>query len=616
MPLVAIGCGGHVSLGHGEPPSAGGATAAGGAPSLSLSRGCEHRSGAFVPTVVYQGYVQSQATPSDYQHLQLSFTELEAAGVSGRMTVGNAPSSYVSTPGGSPAGSSLRYRPGFDYTITNGSLVNGHLHLEAGLAEPWCALCGQQTVYPDRSQGSAVGYYCMPSGFSACVDPPACSLYSVLDLGTGQSSQVSRDVYDLCTPPSPCGCSAERCGACGFPVTGSCTDPTMVFDLVLSGDDLSGTAMIDGDAKQAVSHPAEHGIVLLDPGLLAAYQAASCEGWAAEPEAIPRALEVVVDVSEPLGRPATNGSGTNWDVTRAALRSTIALLPADLLVGIRFYPNEPTQANADPSTPASACINPADDVSLALLGEAGSAQRTLIDSALARVEPSVGGGAPTEDAYRLGLDALSQGSAQQRFMLLVTEGQPTFARGCLGTGLPSDPVTPDPIIADIATALGNNGVQTLVAGMPGSDANASTGADARSWLSAAARAGGTGTPGCSDAGPTYCHVDLSGPGDPSQALRSALAPRAGAVVSCIYSIPQPAKPLELDPTQTKVVYTSGNQIQYGVIQSDADPCIRGWHYINGGTELEICAETCTLIQSDPGTQLSILFGCVAPAVVT
>jgi hypothetical protein len=607
-----------VSLGHGDPLSAGGAAAQGGAAATTsqlLPRGCEHRAGAFVPTVTYQGYVQSQATPSDFQHIQLGFTELDASGVSGRMTVGNAASTYVSEPGGSPAGSALRYRPGFDYTITGGSLVEGHLHLEAVLAEPWCALCGAQTVYPDRTEGSAVGYNCMPSGFSACADPPSCSAYTVLDPGTNQSSRVSRDVFDLCSPPSPCGCSAARCGACGFPVAGSCARTTMAFDLVLADEDLTGTAMIDGDPKNVVSHLAEHGIVLLEPGKLAALQGAACQGWSAEPEAMRKALELVVDVSGPMARAATNGGGSNWDVTREALRSTIAALPADLSVGIRFYPNEPTQANSDPSVSATACINPADDVSLGLLGVVGSVQRTLIDDALGRVQPSLGAGAPTQDGYRLGRDDLQGAAVQAGYLLLVTDGQPTFALGCLGSGLPSEPVSPQPIIADIAAAQSDSGIRTLVVGVPGSEANASTNADARSWLSAAARAGGTAIPSCSDTGPTYCHLDMSGQLDLPQALYQALDPTARTPVPCVYSIPLLPEGQVFDPTKTAVVYTSGSEIQYSVIQSDADPCLRGWHYINNQAELEICGETCALIQSDPGAKLDLFFGCTV-AVVT
>jgi hypothetical protein len=393
----------------------------------------------------------------------------------------------------------------------------------------------------------------------------------------------------------------------------------MAFDLVLSGEDLTGTGMIDGDPKDVVSYPAEHGIVLLEPGKFAALQAAACQGWSAEPEGIRKALELVVDVSEPLARAAANGSGTNWDVTREALRGAIAALPADLSVGIRFYPNEPTQANSDPSLTASACINSNDDVSLGWLGTTGSAQRTLIDDALGRVQPSAGAGAPTQDAYRLGLDALSQGPAvQQSFVLLVTDGQPTFALGCLGSGLPSEPVSPAPIIADIDAAYSDNGIRTLVAGMPGSEANQSTGADARSWLSAAAQAGGTATPNCSDTGPTYCHLDMTGQLDLPQALYQTLDPTARVPVSCIYSIPpSPVDGEVLDLTKTTVVYTSGSQIQYSVVRSNADLCLRGWHYIDStATALEICGETCSLIQSDPGAEVFLFFGCSVPVPVS
>jgi hypothetical protein len=103
--------------------------------------------------------------------------------------------------------------------------------------------------------------------------------------------------------------------------------------------------------------------------------------------------------------------------------------------------------------------------------------------------------------------------------------------------------------------------------------------------------------------------------DLPQALQSALDSVTRAVVACIYTIP-PFPPHQVfDPTQTTVVYTNGSQIQYSVVRSDADPCLRGWHYINNEAELEICGETCALIQSDPFAQVDLFFGCGVPAVV-
>jgi hypothetical protein len=619
--VAVVGCSSHVSLGHGElGASAGGAMGQGGSGATGiiaqpLPRGCEHRAGTFAPTTVYQGYVQNQAIPSNYADILLAFTELDAGGVNGRVTIGSGASSYVDATTGSPAGAALSYRPGFDYTIAAGSLTGNRLHLELGLAEPWCALCGSQSVYPDRTPGAAVGYGCMPSGYSACVDPPECTTYSVVDPVTAKVTQVSRDLFDLCTPPSPCGCSASGCGACGFPITGSCTNPKIPFDLVLSGEALTGSATIGDADHDVVTHPSSHGIVSLAPGKLAALESAACQGWEAQPEAAPLALELVVDLSAPMARAAANGVGTNWDATRDALRSAVAALPDSALVGVSFYPNQPTQANAGPSLPATACISSADDVGLGLLGSTGSTQRALIDDALQRVEPDAGAGAPTEDAYRLGLTTLvNNAPSAAKCLVLVTDGQPTFSLGCIGSGLPSDPVSEKPIIADITSARANSGTLTLVVGTPGSEANQSTGADARSWLSAAARAGGAAPSGCSDTGPAYCHLDMTAQLDLPKTLVQTIGATVRPIVSCVYLVPPAPAGAVLDPSKTELVYRSGSQIDYTVIRNDADPCVDGWHYVNNGAEIEICSDTCALLQSDPRASVKLFFGCGVPVL--
>jgi hypothetical protein len=327
----------------------------------------------------------------------------------------------------------------------------------------------------------------------------------------------------------------------------------------------------------------------------------ACAGTAFECEINSYRVELVVDLSATMGQVAPGSTRTSWELVRDGLRAAIAKpLPFNAReAGILFFPNRATTPNLGAELPASACINSTDDVAIAPPDSSSSA----MDGALARVEPSPDAGAPIHDAYRMAIDALSQmgdDSLLTPLVVLVTDGHPTFELGCYGTGL--DPVDPEPVIAEITNAR-QAGIQTLVVGAPGS-------ADARSWLSRAARAGSWTDPACSDEGPVFCHIDMIEHTDLALALFRWFAVPCLAP-PCSWAVPLLQEGAMPDPAGPSLLYRNDTGT-YLLRQSD-DPsasCSRGWRYAAEGTEVEVCSETCDLIQSTYG-DLEILLGCFA-----
>jgi hypothetical protein len=230
-------------------------------------------------------------------------------------------------------------------------------------------------------------------------------------------------------------------------------------------------------------------------------------------------------------------------------------------------------------------------------------------TALQSAAPVSPAATPLHDAYTVALEHFAMiPTVGSKHMVLVTDGQPTLSRGCLGVGEAGSPVGERPIIDEIAMAYQDMGIRTLVVGTPGSEANATTGADARPWLSAAALAGATARPGCSHTGPEYCHLDMSGEPDFASALLEATRLPPCQSPGCRLSLPTPPEGEELDLDAIAVFYTSIEGGPYLVRQSDATPCERGWHLTEHDTMIEICSATCDWLATRCGSQ-EITVGC-------
>ncbi|HEY2404606.1 MAG TPA: vWA domain-containing protein [Polyangiaceae bacterium] len=325
--------------------------------------------------------------------------------------------------------------------------------------------------------------------------------------------------------------------------------------------------------------------------------------------AVPSVLELVVDTSgsmgeAPMGSP--RGTPTKWVSTQGALESAITGLSDTTAVGVLLYPNMNPQPS-DTARAVSACVAVNKIVPIDVLGATGSGQRMTLQNTFQNAMPQ--GSTPTDDAYRYalvaGMDAYA--STAQKFMLLITDGAPTYSQNCVGNGNANSVVDPQPIIDDIANAL-KNGVRTFVIGSPGSEVGPN-GMDERVWLSQAARAGGTATAGCVDTGPNFCHFDMTTATDFGAALAMGLGQISSQLDTCTYTIPPAPSGMAIDTSQINVVLSlsTGSEI---INPDNVGDCTEGWQ-INAMGEIILCADTCARAKADPSAKVDLVFGCAS-----
>jgi hypothetical protein len=351
-------------------------------------------------------------------------------------------------------------------------------------------------------------------------------------------------------------------------------------------------------------------------GGLEALRHMACAGQTARTEPLPAVMMLVVDTSGSMGDAAPGGGGSKWRVTHDALRTAIDALPASTGVGVLYFPNMNTQAStpngnsSDPPRPLSACVDTSGMVPIDLLGGPGAPHRTQVENSLDSVNGPQGG-TPTDDAYRTAIDPIKTTALPgSKYLVLITDGQPTFLAGCVGTGNVVDAVDPNPIIDDVRTAKAA-GISTFVIGSPGSEqvGNVPYYPDARTWLSKSATEGGTAVAGCNDNGPNFCHFDMSQTSNFSDALRGALAKIVGTVVSCEYPLPIPPNNEQLDLGKVNVVFTPTGGKSELITKAPSGNCTEGWQYSADNQHLDLCPDTCNRIKADADPTVDVWFGC-------
>lgn len=323
-----------------------------------------------------------------------------------------------------------------------------------------------------------------------------------------------------------------------------------------------------------------------------------CAKGSAAADAIPAVVQMVIDISGSMDWGADgdenppNGE-SKWDITSAALKDAVTKLPASVAVGLNFYPNNPRN---------NQCINNRIGLPIGVLGEAMSLQRLAFDTAIDSVRPN--DGTPTHAAFLFGAETVkASDQAGKKFVLLITDGVPTFNLDCSGDGMTG--VDNAPLIAAVDTAFKDaNSVSTFVIGSPGSD-------EARGDLSQMASKGGTAKAGCSDAGPSYCHLDMTTATDFAAALSAGLAEVAGQIGTCEYAVPAAPPGLDLDPTLVNVLYTKGDGSQVSIPQDAKGDCSSGWQYDNAAapTKITLCGTDCATVQADQSAKIDVIFGC-------
>ena len=346
------------------------------------------------------------------------------------------------------------------------------------------------------------------------------------------------------------------------------------------------------------------GMVPLTKNEVDSIKNAACVGQAVEGESLPSVLELVIDVSSSMKDPAPGTNRSKWEETRDALITAVpgptsgGGLGSGIGVGLLFYPNTKSTANASP-TDITSCVNTSAIVPPALLGNNTGAQRTKVRDAIqqAVLQQST----PTHDAYKYAFENGIQKTKLpgKRFMLLITDGTPTLSLGCVNTSGNFNAVDPEPIVAQIQTAA-NAGVKTFLIGSPGSEGN-------RNWMSRAARIGGTALPNCSDNGPNYCHMDMTTAPNFGAELAKGLASVAGAITPCNYTFPPPPSGQTIDANLINVILTSSSGSQLAV-RDDQGDCTQGWK-LTTGNEIQLCPDTCKAVQQDASISVDVVFGC-------
>jgi von Willebrand factor type A domain-containing protein len=322
-----------------------------------------------------------------------------------------------------------------------------------------------------------------------------------------------------------------------------------------------------------------------------AFDGPTCAGQTAGAESLPAVLELLVDTSGSMDEDAPGTRGSKWDVTRRAMLDAIAAMPPETSVGVTFYPNVPNDNDT--------CFDRQSAVAIDVLGVAAAPQRQAVSRAFQRQAPQ--GGTPTHDAYRYAISQVLEAGGASRYIVLITDGVPTYSVGCVGTGRQQDPVDPTPLIAEAAAAL-TQGIRTFVIGSPGSEG-------ARDSLSRMAEAGGTAAAGCSHAGPAFCHFDMTRERDLAAGLGAALDAISSQALSCQYELPRAPAGEVLDPTKVNVLFTPRGGAQELIGQTLDPSCSAGWRYSQDFSQIQLCAATCELVKSSDGA-LSLEFGCV------
>lgn len=344
-------------------------------------------------------------------------------------------------------------------------------------------------------------------------------------------------------------------------------------------------------------------------------RANECAGWSSEPELLPIVLMLVVDTSGSMNDRPAGSNDSKWTITQGALATAVDGLPATASVGVLYFPNKQTQPNSDINAPrdVSACVNIDAMIPIDLLGDTGSRQRATISSSLNQARPN--GSTPTHDAYDYAYVHGMQASklTGNRFMLLITDGAPTFKKDCEGGGMPNDQQPTQPIIDEILAAR-QAGVRTFIIGSPGSEQV--NGVDVRPWLALAAVEGGTAPEGCLVSPPPagqpadYCHIDLSQGTDFAGALNAALQRILGLITSCTFDVPATGtdgQPVNRD--EVNVIYTPGNGSAESVVgRNDTPDCTDGWQFDADG-RVVLCSNTCFTAQNDPMGKIELIFGC-------
>jgi hypothetical protein len=307
-------------------------------------------------------------------------------------------------------------------------------------------------------------------------------------------------------------------------------------------------------------------------------------------EPLPAAIEFLVDSSGSL-RETWMDETTRWQFVRDALVDSFSSMPTESATGLVFYPNVQWSAGID-GEGEDFCLLTYESAPIAELSD-GHRSELL---AAVEQQPTLGA-TPTHDAYEYAISLLAENSAGRRAKaaVLVTDGAPTYAQGCVGDGV--TPVDGEPLADAARDAFVAHGIRTFVIGISGGFES----------LSEMALAGGTPRPGCGTELGFPCHFDASTSPSPAAFLESALSRIEREARRCVLAAPEPA-PDNADFTLIKLVSPSGESTLLQHVAPGA-ACSEGiMHFEDSGTYV-LCPQTCTYFSAAPELRVELEFGC-------
>jgi hypothetical protein len=310
-------------------------------------------------------------------------------------------------------------------------------------------------------------------------------------------------------------------------------------------------------------------------------------------EPLPAAIEFLVDSSGSLREPWVDDT-TRWQFVRDALVDSFSSMPTESATGLVFYPNVQWSAGIE-GEGDDFCLLTYESAPIAELSDAHRSE--LLDAV--EQQPTLGA-TPTYDAYEYAISRLVENSADRRAKaaVLVTDGAPTYADGCVGDGV--TPVDGEPLGDAARDAFLTHGIRTFVIGISGGFES----------LSEMALAGRTARPGCGTELGFPCHFDASTSPSPAAFLESALSRIEREARRCVLAAPESA-PENADFTLIKLVSPSGESTLLQHFAPGAD-CAEGiMHFEDSGTYV-LCPETCSYVAAASELRVELQFGCSDP----
>lgn len=300
-------------------------------------------------------------------------------------------------------------------------------------------------------------------------------------------------------------------------------------------------------------------------------------------------LVLMVDKSGSMGDPLEGGDpALKWAPVTSGMKSFFRdAASAGYAASLQFFPAAGNLSQT--------CAAPYDAPLVPLTPLSGSAP---LVAALDAAKPQ--GGTPTLPALRGAIDFAKRTRAahpdEKSAVVLVTDGEPgLMVNGSMQPGCSDNDV---PHVAAAAAAAAKESIPTYVIGV----------GPALSKLDAIAQAGGTGK---------AFMISVADPTKTTDELTRALdAIRGAEKVSCDFALPAPPPGQRLDPKRVNVAVTEGTGAVTPLVYSRDCAVANGWRYDDASapTRVELCASTCSSVQSDAKAKLAVAFGCATNGV--